>query len=849
MHVRILPAVLSLLLLVACPHTKPSMVGPDGQDSPIVAWRKACAGGDAGACEKIVAGYVYSGRDDLLRESVEELKSGCTRGAPDACTGIELARTSKPPADEIATAMSKACAAGGYFACLYELPFAVQRVPEKEAKVALLQEAERGCMSGGGVKCAAAATLYASGTVSYGNPRVLLEKGCASLDPASCLGHALRWTGSSEPADLAAARAANAIACDGSVGPACFSLALQLFQGTGGPADPQTGRAAALEACDLGERAACAFLDDHPDGWSSPPPDVPSPFSSAEAFERAQVEACERGVQASCSTRARLEPDELRGSLEPGQVEAVFALLQQGCDAGSLPSCLALRNMTQAGLMACERVEGNPCIEAGFAYQNGVRLPLLAGPSLRRDSHAARTAFKVACHSGHPDLCDRAKDQPAEAPRHLRASRATRTKAGGTWRERVEVHAYPQRMDGLPAQGGADVHLKDEITLPVNLWGKACGQGDAGACKRFATSVQFSENDGSLLEEHEDDLDAACSKGIQDACALLAMHGMRDERAKLDVMVSRACKAGMAHACRHELIASFQGAGKSAFNAALVQKQARECESGRSVKCASAAQLYTIGLGVEKDPVRAGDLMARGCASGEPWSCHLHGERLAADGGQEQLAASRAANVIACDAWIAPACFDLAMQRFEGRGGAIDASGARASASRACELGSRPGCNLMALTNEGRVFPPSGSKPVFGSEADFERVLRKYCTLGGTETCAAAALRDGAPLPEEVKLEQMEPVLQLLQHGCDTGSLKSCTGLRNLVRTAFSACADHDLSECSLAGFVYSHGVRLPPEVGTSVPPDAKWALAAFKAACDGGQTGVCDRAISSATP
>ena len=95
----------------------------------------------------------------------------------------------------------------------------------------------------------------------------------------------------------------------------------------------------------------------------------------------------------------------------------------------------------------------------------------------------------------------------------------------------------------------------------------------------------------------------------------------------------------------------------------------------------------------------------------------------------------------------------------------------------------------------------------------------------------------------------MEPVLELLQQGCDSGSLKSCTALRDQVRTAFSVCTDLSPGECGIAGYVYSRGVRLPPEVGTSVPPDAKWARAAFMAACKGGQTSVCDRAKASATP
>ena len=363
-------------------------------------------------------------------------------------------------------------------------------------------------------------------------------------------------------------------------------------------------------------------------------------------------------------------------------------------------------------------------------------------------------------------------------------------------------------------QGAGD----DEGTPRALVWRKACAQGEAKACAQIAASVLYADR-GDLLMAALGDLEAGCAKGVQDACAAVEIARMKPESLETSVQrISKACAGGSYFACFLELPLSLELAGSEEAKVAMVQEGAAECESEGGVKCTIAAGALRArgrcgprclprrcplpaGLRVQgsrellpaRDPAR-GVHRRRAARSGAPGVHHRlrRGDRTGVL--QPRLPALR------------------------GEGRARRPLAARVHAKRACDLGDRTACDFLARTNEGKTFPPPEGSAAFTSPEEFEHVQRKYCDLGGGEACSDLAFLKGDVIEKSGKLEQMDPILGLLQQGCDAGAVRSCNALGHVVRDAIGACESGESNQCIVAGFAHARGIRLPPMSGESLP-------------------------------
>lgn len=87
-----------------------------------------------------------------------------------------------------------------------------------------------------------------------------------------------------------------------------------------------------------------------------------------------------------------------------------------------------------------------------------------------------------------------------------------------------------------------------------------------------------------------------------------------------------------------------------------------------------------------------------------------------------------------------------------------------------------------------------------------------------------------------------EQLLYFSQCACFEGSFAGCNTLGHFAKDFVRACEGGDdvKNSCTIAGFVYLHGVRVPPRSGRSYDADPAKASALFKRACEAGAAEAC---------
>jgi len=251
---------------------------------------------------------------------------------------------------------------------------------------------------------------------------------------------------------------------------------------------------------------------------------------------------------------------------------AALAIYESGCDQGSLVDCYHL----------------------GLAYEHG--------HGTTRNARKAGALYSKACAGGWPAACaregilgdgsslDRACDEgDAEACLWAglgseRAFRLTTAVAGATGRS--DPFRDPDRGSQTPAPDDSSRTYPAGIGELARFEQYSCLRSDANGCTGLAFMLQ-----NALASEQD----------LAGAARLYA----------------KACNAGLPHACSR--LGNLYGlVGDFDYEAKV---QAASCEAGAGWGCTVLAVLYTQGLGVPKDEVRARALYARGCDLDDDVAC------------------------------------------------------------------------------------------------------------------------------------------------------------------------------------------------------------------------------------
>ncbi len=150
----------------------------------------------------------------------------------------------------------------------------------------------------------------------------------------------------------------------------------------------------------------------------------------------------------------------------------------------------------------------------------------------------------------------------------------------------------------------------------------------------------------------------------------------------------------------------------------------------------------------------------------------------------------------------------------------------------ACERHQPEACDDLASEEIDVIHP--GDDPT--------AIWRKYCELGGAQSCYEAASSLASTKGETA--ETAEELVVFAQRACARHVMAGCNTLAHYAKDAIHDCDlhDHERDTCAAAGVVWSRGVSVPPLNGPSFEPDAAKAHAAFAASCAAGAQISCGK-------
>lgn len=192
------------------------------------------------------------------------------------------------------------------------------------------------------------------------------------------------------------------------------------------------------------------------------------------------------------------------------------------------------------------------------------------------------------------------------------------------------------------------------------LYEQACEEGLDLSCRRIAaneTAGQDSQRGETLLRQSceagsreacvdlaerwiaagevgaaYDRLLATCHEGSTAACMALGRHFVLGTFGEPDPttaaqLFDQPCTQGLAEGCRRraEALHTLQGAD-AAPSREIVALYGQACISADGPACATLAELYTRGFGVDEDPDYAAELRVRACTYGHQPSCTVADE-------------------------------------------------------------------------------------------------------------------------------------------------------------------------------------------------------------------------------
>lgn len=282
-------------------------------------------------------------------------------------------------------------------------------------------------------------------------------------------------------------------------------------------------------------------------------------------------------------------------------------LLQRACGGGHASACMRLGELFQASgsphkstpwfQRACDGGEGAACVELAYVHD----------PGLDGRSERAAELYRRACRLGSAEGCRMAalgyrKDSSAGAVETLAQLEPAC--------DRGDARSC-EALLALYARGAGDPAAR----LP-QLEGH-CAAGKLGLC----TALGVLHRDRLEPERALALFRQACAAGHAEACRHLSGMSRRGPAARADQQLvrsalERSCQRRDATAC-HELGLVFE---RSDWALAAASHR-RACDGGLGAGCASLADLYLAGRGVDRDGRAAERLLERACKVGHRPAC------------------------------------------------------------------------------------------------------------------------------------------------------------------------------------------------------------------------------------
>ncbi len=205
----------------------------------------------------------------------------------------------------------------------------------------------------------------------------------------------------------------------------------------------------------------------------------------------------------------------------------------------------------------------------------------------------------------------------------------------------------------------------------------------------------------------------------------------------------------------------------------------RACDDGMVLSCGLLGDMYTEGVGVDKDLSRGVAKYQTACDAGEVKGCvkvgfaHIHGA-----GAPKEPERGKELLRVPCEEGFADACSVLGDAHLSGLDGGSGREAAVHWYDKACELGSPSSCY-----NAGVIFYEGGQQRQ-GATA-----FGKSCAGGDHDGCAAVTMAYFEGHAEETELHHAREVLQ---EGCDGDVPQSCIHVARLYAEGIGVEADND---------------------------------------------------------
>lgn len=330
--------------------------------------------------------------------------------------------------------------------------------------------------------------------------------------------------------------------------------------------------------------------------------------------------------------------DYMPGAKQRTPSGAPFAQLPSGpsCDADNPETCPAL----------CDKGEADACDELGVAYAKG-------DTSLGRDDAKAETLFIKACELKDKQGCTNGavfyfegKTKVIDGPRAVEMGKAgCALKSGRACNFAGVILADGKGVEGDKAGAFA-------------LFQQACEQKHYEGCENLARSYRDGAGVEASLEKAIETYELACDNGMGDSCSDLANilsdeDRSKEDRARMMPLYEKSCALKSPFGCSnlgHFLLKTDPPRAVDPLDDACTGGRGRACED-------LGLLLYAGGEGVEKNPVEARRVFARGCENGHMNSCANEGIMLSlGEGGPVDLDEAAEYLKEACDAKHEKAC-------------------------------------------------------------------------------------------------------------------------------------------------------------------------------------------------
>jgi TPR repeat protein len=298
-----------------------------------------------------------------------------------------------------------------------------------------------------------------------------------------------------------------------------------------------------------------------------------------------------------------------------------------------------------------------------------------------------------------------------------------------------------------------------------------------------------------------------------------------------------ACNGGAAVGCTNLGWFFQMGLGVNRDEMKAVELYRKACDAGNMRGCNDLGSMHEHGTGVAKDEDEAVELYRKACDGADPLACknlggmYQNGEGIGKDDRQAVTLFRKS-----CDGGLAAGCTALAAAYWSGTGVAVDNVVADKYYLKACDGGDSNGCNSMG------VMYQNGK----GVAVDLEQAVtyyRKACDGGNAKGCSNLGwmYHNGKGVSQDYS-----QAATLFRKSCDGGYPNGCTNLglaysngqgveKDDVQAAESyrkACDTGDPLGCNNLGAAYMNGA--------GVTKDETQAASLARKACEGGNMMAC---------